>query len=149
MRIEHCTFNQNNCPYYERDNGYGYCSKIPEEDVACFWDEQKFSKMSKVIYCPVNGWDCPYFDANGCCMMYPDTDPIKECDDFAMFWEEGEDYIYNTDEDEGDSERTLESFQKWERLCEKDVEEWLNDEPDEPDVDETFYDPYMGCDFYE
>lgn len=105
--------------------------------------------MSKVIYCPVNGWDCPYFDANGCCMMYPDTDPIKECDDFAMFWEEGEDYICDTDEDEDDSEKTLESFQKWERLCEKDVEEWLNDEPDEPDVDETFYDPYMGCDFYE
>lgn len=105
--------------------------------------------MNKVIYCPVNGWDCPYFDANGCCMMYPDTDPIKECDDFAMFWEEGEDYVCDTDEDEDDSERTLESFQKWERLCEKDVEEWLNDEPDEPDVDETFYDPYMGCDFYE
>ena len=42
--------------------------------------------MSKVIYCPVNGWDCPYFDANGCCMMYPDTDPIKECDDFASVW---------------------------------------------------------------
>jgi len=76
----------------------------------------------KVIYCPVNGWDCPYFDANGCCMMYPDTDPIKECDDFATFWEEGEDYICDTDEDY---------------------------EPDEPDVDETFYDPYMGCDFYE
>lgn len=41
----------------------------------------------KRIYCPVNGWDCPYYDANGCCMMYPDTDPIDECDDFAMFWE--------------------------------------------------------------
>lgn len=76
----------------------------------------------KIIYCPVNGWDCPYFDANGCCMMYPDTDPIKECDDFATFWEEGDDYICDTDEDY---------------------------EPDEPDVDETFYDPYMGCDFYE
>ncbi len=49
--------------------------------------------MTKVIYCPVNGWDCPYFDANGCCMMYPDTDPIKECDDFAAFWNEGDDYI--------------------------------------------------------
>lgn len=73
----------------------------------------------KVIYCPVNGWDCPYFDANGCCMMYPDTDPIKECDDFATFWDEGEDYICDTDE------------------------------VYEPDVDETFYDPYMGCDFYE
>lgn len=75
--------------------------------------------MSKVIYCPVNGWDCPYFDANGCCMMYPDTDPIKECDDFAAVWDEGDDYIVNPEEDY------------------------------EPDVDETFYDPYMGCDFYE
>ena len=75
--------------------------------------------MSKVIYCPVNAWDCPYFDANGCCMMYPDTDPIKECDDFAAVWDEGDNYIVDPEEDY------------------------------EPDVDETFYDPYMGCDFYE
>lgn len=45
------------------------------------------------IHCPVNGWDCPYFDANGCCMMYPDSDPLKECDDFAVFWDEEDDYI--------------------------------------------------------
>lgn len=45
------------------------------------------------IHCPVNAWDCPYFDANGCCMMYPDSDPINECDDFAYFWEPDEDYI--------------------------------------------------------
>lgn len=45
------------------------------------------------IHCPVNGWDCPYFDANGCCMMYPDSDPLKECDDFAVFWDEWDDYI--------------------------------------------------------
>lgn len=77
----------------------------------------------KVIYCPVNGWNCPYYDANGCCMMYPDTDPIKECDDFAIFWDEGEDYICNTEEEE--------------------------ELPIDDDVDETFYDPYMGCDFYE
>ncbi len=103
--------------------------------------------MSKVIYCPVNGWDCPYFDANGCCMMYPDTDPIKECDDFASVWNEGDDYIVDPEEDEDDFEKTLEHFQRWERLCEKELEEdWLDCEPD---VDETFYDPYMGCDFYE
>ena len=47
----------------------------------------------KVIYCPVNGWDCPYYTMDGYCMMYPETDPIEECDDFAVFWEEGEDYI--------------------------------------------------------
>ncbi len=27
--------------------------------------------------------------------------------------------------------------------------EFADAEPDEPDVDESFYDPYMGCDFYE
>lgn len=47
----------------------------------------------KVIYCPVNGWDCPYYDANECCMMYPNTDPIDECDDFATFWNKGDDYV--------------------------------------------------------
>ena len=45
------------------------------------------------IHCPVNAWDCPYFDANGCCMMYPDSDPLKECDDFGCFWNEGDNYI--------------------------------------------------------
>jgi len=112
--------------------------------------------MSKVIYCPVNGWDCPYFDANGCCMMYPDTDPIKECDDFAMFWEEGENYICDTDK--------IERCEHCDHFIEGDHGEWIctvlkqdieeieecpDDYDYEPDVDETFYDPYMGCDFYE
>ena len=54
----------------------------------------------KRIYCPVNGWDCPYFDAWGCCSMYPESDPIDECDDFTMFWEKGDDYI--ADDGEGE-----------------------------------------------
>ena len=44
------------------------------------------------IYCPVNGWDCPYFK-DGICKLYPASNPIYECDDFALFWEEGDDYI--------------------------------------------------------
>ena len=47
----------------------------------------------KHIHCPANGWDCPYYDANGCCMLYPEFDPLIECDDFAAFWDEGDDYI--------------------------------------------------------
>ena len=46
----------------------------------------------KVIYCPVNGWDCPYYE-EGTCSMYPAYDPIDECDDFAIFWDKGDDYI--------------------------------------------------------
>lgn len=36
--------------------------------------------MNEPYYCPVNGWDCPYFDANGVCMM---DNPLAECDDAA------------------------------------------------------------------
>lgn len=45
------------------------------------------------IYCPVNGWDCPYWRKDGTCSMYPKANPIDECDDFAFFWEENDDYI--------------------------------------------------------
>ena len=48
--------------------------------------------MKKIVYCPVNGWDCPYY-SKGQCTMYPEADPIKECDDFACFWDEGDDYV--------------------------------------------------------
>lgn len=56
------------------------------------------------IHCPVCAWDCPYFDANGCCMMYPDSDPLEECDDFAYFWDEGDDYICYEDHSKEEEE---------------------------------------------
>lgn len=55
--------------------------------------------MSK-IYCPVNGWDCPYWQKDGACGMWPKDDPLEECDDFAFFWDEGDDYIVDEDEEE-------------------------------------------------
>lgn len=51
--------------------------------------EEKIGK----VYCPVNGWDCPYYATGGICTMYPASDPVKECDDFAYFWSEDDDYI--------------------------------------------------------
>lgn len=45
------------------------------------------------VFCPVNGWDCPYWKKDGTCSMYPEADPIDECDDFAMIWEKGDDYV--------------------------------------------------------
>ena len=50
-------------------------------------------KTKKVIYCPVNGWDCPYYNADGSCTMYPEADPIDECDDFTFFWDRDDDYV--------------------------------------------------------
>ena len=41
------------------------------------------------IYCPADSWDCPYYK-NGECGL---NDPLEDCDDFAYFWEEADDYI--------------------------------------------------------
>lgn len=36
------------------------------------------------VYCPVNGWDCPYWkDGNICSMPEEGWDPAAECDDYA------------------------------------------------------------------
>ena len=50
--------------------------------------ERKMEENKGHIHCPANAWDCPYYDANGHCMMYPDSDPNEECDDFYYFWGE-------------------------------------------------------------
>lgn len=59
-------------------------------------NKTKSEKKGK-IYCVVNGWDCPYWRKDGTCSMYPEADPINECDDFATFWDEGDDYIVEED----------------------------------------------------
>ena len=41
------------------------------------------------IYCPANGWDCPYYK-NGECGL---DDPMTDCDDFSCFWDADDDYI--------------------------------------------------------
>lgn len=47
------------------------------------------------VYCPVNGWDCPYF-LNGECGL---EDPYKDCDDFAAQWDAGETDCVSEDEE--------------------------------------------------
>ena len=48
--------------------------------------------FTKKFFCPVNGWDCPYFKKDGSCSMVDDGDnPVEECDDAAYFAEDDED----------------------------------------------------------
>ena len=46
------------------------------------------------IYCPLNGWDCPYYKKGECGI----EDPVKECDDFGYFWDTDDDYICEDEE---------------------------------------------------
>ena len=42
----------------------------------------------KPIFCPVNGWDCPYYDGGKCFIR----DPMEDCDDFASMFDSWEDW---------------------------------------------------------
>ena len=48
----------------------------------------------KTYACPSGDFTCPYHDANGNCMMYPDANPWEECDDAAYY------HDWDTDEEE-------------------------------------------------
>ena len=41
------------------------------------------------VYCPVNGWDCPYWQKDGSCII---ENPIEDCDDFSIFWNKDDEY---------------------------------------------------------
>lgn len=60
--------------------------------------------LIKKFFCPVNGWDCPYWKKDGSCFMVDDgDDPVAECDDAATFWGDDDyewcDYFIWEDED--------------------------------------------------
>ena len=58
--------------------------------------------MAKHFHCPVNGWDCPYFEDDPrnnhhcICTM---SDPMNDCDDFAYSWKGYEPEEYTDDYD--------------------------------------------------
>lgn len=56
--------------------------------------------LTKKFFCPVNGWDCPYWKKDGSCSMVDDGDnPVEECDDAAYFCEDGEDpFVWETED---------------------------------------------------
>ena len=51
--------------------------------------ESNGTHKGETIYCPVNSWNCPYCGENNICYI---NDPIKECDDFACFFESWEEW---------------------------------------------------------
>jgi len=55
--------------------------------------------LKKRFCCPVNGWDCPYFDQWKFCKLVDEGEnPVLECDDAALFWEPDEDCFVWEDE---------------------------------------------------
>lgn len=48
----------------------------------------------KKFYCPVDGWDCPYWKEDGTCQMVDDgDDPVMECDDAGAVYDPDDDYF--------------------------------------------------------
>lgn len=56
-------------------------------------------KLTKKFFCPVNGWDCPYWKEDGSChMVDKGWDPVQECTDAMMMWDDDDDYYVWEDE---------------------------------------------------
>ena len=53
--------------------------------------------LIKKFFCPVNGWNCPYYMfKDGSCSI---SNPIKECEDVSFFWEDDDDpYIWEDEQ---------------------------------------------------
>lgn len=56
--------------------------------------------LTKIIYCPVNGWDCPYCKNHNGYVRCMCEHPEKECEDFQLFWDEGDDWFADETVDE-------------------------------------------------
>jgi hypothetical protein len=57
-------------------------------------------KLTKKFFCPVNGWDCPYWKEDGSCSMVDDGDnPVMKCYVAGCFWDDPEDAFVWEDED--------------------------------------------------
>ena len=78
--------------------------------------------MAKTVYCPVNGWDCPYFKTDGTCTI---EDPYDNCDDYAAIVDFFSD-LDDEEEDEPDYEDELRAIDRWE--CEPSRDDWDEEE---------------------
>lgn len=59
--------------------------------------------FTKKFFCPVNGWDCPYFKkGDGSCAMVDEGDnPVEECDDAGYFYDEEDGLPYVWEDEKG------------------------------------------------
>lgn len=66
-------------------------SQQNKQEVIRMRDEKAGTYNGEPTYCTVNAYgDCPYCDQCGICHI---EDPIEDCDDFAAFFEDWEDWL--------------------------------------------------------
>ena len=59
-------------------------------------ENHKGESTMRHYHCPVNAWDCPYWQNGGICGL---DDPMTDCDDFASVWDEDDEYLCDGGED--------------------------------------------------
>lgn len=65
------------------------CESLEEaRELAAQDDDREIFMLKPVHFCPVNGWDCPYWKKDGTCKL---DDPMADCDDYyAMMGDDEE-----------------------------------------------------------
>ena len=79
---------------------FEFCERYGVETIEGRWSRENVKKWNRdpaagtmngeKTYCPVNGWDCPYYKDAGVCHI---ENPVADCDDFAMCFESWEDWL--------------------------------------------------------
>lgn len=76
---------------YTKTNGFPgvVCESLEEaQNIAAQGDDREIFMLKPVHFCPVNGWDCPYWKKDGTCEL---DDPMADCDDYyAMMGDDEE-----------------------------------------------------------
>ena len=58
--------------------------------------------MTKKFFCPVNGWDCPYWKDDGSCALVDEgRDPLIACDDTLVIYCDDPDDIFVWEDENG------------------------------------------------
>ena len=101
MIICHVEFNNNISKNFYSDKSeseivkkiFEFCERYGVETIEGRWSRTNDKKWNRdaaagtmngeKTYCPVNGWDCPYYK-DGVCHI---DDPQEDCDDWGSFWD--------------------------------------------------------------
>lgn len=62
-------------------------------------DAKRGTYNGDFTYCTVNAYECPYCDQCNVCHI---DDPIADCEDFAMFFEDWDEWLRCDAPDEGE-----------------------------------------------
>lgn len=90
-------------------------------------------KLTKKFFCPVNGWDCPYWKKNdgSCSLVDEGCNPLIECDDTLVIYADDPDDIFVWEDENGNRYDRQELLEKGYYFINDEPVPPLDEDPDD------------------